>query len=189
MSRRSGSPSGSATAACGACPSPSPARRPRGSRRRPCARSRCRPAARPCARPRPRCAASPARRWSRRRTPARAARTAWPARCGRCSRWMSRSRVVRSSGGNLYAIAHRGALLVNPAPRAARDRRPSRPRRRSRSRGSDAAPPSIRRTRRPTRDRRARAMSGFTWKPSSRSQSSVCRWVRSTGPPVFAPSW
>ena len=62
-----------------------PARRPRGSRRPPCARSRCPPAARLCARPRLRCAASPSRRWRRRRTPARAPRTASRARCGRCS--------------------------------------------------------------------------------------------------------
>ena len=42
-------------------------------------------AARPCARRRPRCAASPSRRSRRRRTPARAPRTAWPGRCDRCS--------------------------------------------------------------------------------------------------------
>ena len=41
------------------------------------------------------------RRWSRRRTPARARRTGSPARCARSATWMSWSSVVRSSGGNL----------------------------------------------------------------------------------------
>ena len=52
------------------------------------------------------------------------------------------ARVVFSSGGNLYAIAQRGALAREAQLVAlARGRRPSPPRRRSRSRTSGAAPP------------------------------------------------
>ena len=51
--------------------------------------------------PGPRCAAWPRRRWSRRRTPARARRTAWPGRCARSTPGCRAAAVVRSSGGNL----------------------------------------------------------------------------------------
>ena len=61
-----------------------PARRSRGSRRRPCAARRCRRGGRPCGPPRGRCAASPARPSSRRPASAPSPRTASPGRCGRC---------------------------------------------------------------------------------------------------------
>ncbi len=66
-----------------------PARRLRGSRRRPCARSPCRPGERLSAPPDPGCAASTCRPSTRRRTPARARRTVSPARCDRSDTMMS----------------------------------------------------------------------------------------------------
>lgn len=60
---------------------------------------------------------------------------------------ISRSLVLTSSGGYLYAIAQRGARLVEPSRRAGgRRRRPSPRRRRSRrGRSSAGSPPRVRR--------------------------------------------
>ena len=147
-------------------------------------------AARPCARRRPRCAASPCRRSRRRRTPARAPRTASARPVRPMLTMMSRRIVVFSSGGNLYAIAHRGARDVKPiSARCAEvvdlhddavdlvaERVPvrlhlARRTRNTASRSSNAS------------------MCGFTGKPSSSSHASVSWCVRSRGPPSCAPSW
>ena len=55
------------------------------------------------------------RRSTRRRTPARARRTASPGPCARPTPGCRAGRVVCSSGGNLKAIAHRGARDVTPS--------------------------------------------------------------------------
>ncbi len=78
-----------------------PARRSRGSRRRPCAGPPCRRSARPCARPRRRCAGSPARPSSRPPAPAPSRRTASPGPVRPTLTWMSRSLALTSSGGYL----------------------------------------------------------------------------------------
>ncbi len=107
--------SGTSTARCRRGAATGPGRPPRGSRRPPCARRRCRRGGRPSAPPGPGCAASPSPPSTRRRTPARARRTASPGPVRPTDTWMSSRRVVCSSGGNLKAIAQRGARDVTPS--------------------------------------------------------------------------
>ena len=173
------------------CASRAPDRRPRGSRRRPCARSPCRRAGRPCARPRPRCAASRARRSSRRRTPARASANgvARPVRpmltmmSAQERRLLLGRELVRDRpAGRLAREPHLGAL--------ARGRRPSRRRRRSRSRASGAARACARRTRRPRRSSASCSMCGFTGQPevAQPRERLVVRSQRRAARPC-TPSW
>ncbi len=98
-----------------------PARRSRGSRRRPCAGSRCHRGARPCARTSwALCSVAfstvePATRVGS-MTPYGVTRPVRPTLTS-----MESSLALTSSGGYLNAIAHRGARLVEPEPALERD--------------------------------------------------------------------
>jgi hypothetical protein len=145
---RTGTAAGTPTARCPRVAATAPARRPRGSRRRPCGRPRCRPDARPWPPPGPGCAAWPCRRSSRRRTRARAPRTVWPGPV-RPDRHLDVAQDGRAFLGRELERDRppRGPRGVAQPLRAGRGRRPSPPRRRSRSPGRGGAPASGGRTR------------------------------------------
>ena len=103
--------------------------------------------------------------------------------------WMSRSTVVCSSGGNLKAIAQRGAAEVNPSTSW------------SPSESTLTTTPSVwyplawrRCSARPTYFSTASRsgtteFSGLTLIPRSLRYSIVSLWLRSLGPPSITPAW
>ena len=88
--------------------------RPRGSRRRPSGGRRCRRSGCPCAGPRRGCGASPGPPWSRPPSPGRRCATGVRVPVRPTYATMSSTTVSTCSGGNLKAIAQRGARLTIP---------------------------------------------------------------------------
>ena len=94
--------------------------------------------------------------------------------------------LERGGGRRGRRTSRRSPRAARGPPRragaAGRGRRPSPPRRRSRSRAGRGAPPRRGRRRPPRRRCRARSTSRFTRKPCSRSHSSDSWWVSNSSP-------